>query len=134
MRSGDDYVEFLCELLGGPDRVSARRMFGGHGIYHDGLMFGLVADGRLYLKVDAHSRAQFEAAGCQPFVYAGKGKPISMSYFGVPDDALDSAEAMSPWSRLAADAALRKASVAPARSPRRKRAQRKVSPKRDSRE
>ena len=49
-------------------------MFGGHGLYVDDLFVALIAYERLYLKTDAQTRAAFEAAGCEPFVYDGEGK------------------------------------------------------------
>ena len=88
-------------------------MFGGHGLYVDGLFIAIVAADRLYLKVDATSRERFEAAGCEPFVYDSKSHSISLGYFSVPDEALDSAPAMQPWARLALEAALRSATGRP---------------------
>jgi DNA transformation protein len=83
-------------------------MFGGWGIYLDGLMFGLIAGDRLYLKVDAVSEPAWRAAGGAPFVYEAKGsKRVAMSYFSPPSDALDSPDQMQPWGRMALDAALR---------------------------
>ena len=56
-------VEYFLDQLG-DEHVSARSMFGGHGIYRDGRMFALVYDGSVYLKVsdeeaDASERAPF---------------------------------------------------------------------------
>jgi DNA transformation protein len=84
-------------------------MFGGHGVYADGLMIGLVADEVLYLKMDAESRPRFEAAGCQPFTYDPQNgrPPMQMSYWTVPSEAMESPAAMAPWARLALGAALR---------------------------
>ncbi len=82
-------------------------MFGGHGLRVDGHFVALIAFDRLYLKVDAQSRPQFAAAGCEPFVYAGKHKPVTMSYWSAPPQAMDAAESMRPWAQLALDAALR---------------------------
>jgi len=116
----DDYVAFLCELMAGVGRVTPRRMFGGQGLYHEGRMIALVADGRLYLKVDAATRPAFEAAGSHAFVYEGKGKPVAMSYWLAPDEALDDPALMQPWARRAVEAALRSAAIKPARpNPRR---------------
>jgi DNA transformation protein len=56
-----DFIPFVQELLESWGTVSARRMFGGHGLYHEGLMFAIVMDNRLYLKVDALNRPDFEA-------------------------------------------------------------------------
>jgi DNA transformation protein len=101
------FIEHLGELFAPHARFEARRMFGGWGLYLDGSMCGLVADGQLYLKVDAGSRAVFEAAGSAPFIYTGQARPITMSYWSAPDEALESAEAMRPWARLALEAARR---------------------------
>ena len=100
-------VEHCLELLSSVGTPSARRMFGGHGLRVDGVFVALIAFERLYLKADATSRPQFAAAGCEPFVYTGKGKPVTMSYWTVPPQAMDSPEQMRPWARLALDAALR---------------------------
>lgn len=101
-------IEHLLELLAPLGAVSARRMFGGWGLYVDALMLGIVVDGELLLKVDDGSRAAFERAGCRPFVYRARGREIPMSYWSVPDEALDSADAMRPWALLAQEAARRK--------------------------
>ena len=86
-------------------------MFGGWGISTDGLTLAIIADlgegERLYLKADDDTRARFEAAGCQRFVYAAKGKPMAMNYYTAPEDALDAAHAMAPWARLALEVALK---------------------------
>jgi DNA transformation protein and related proteins len=99
------FIEHLRELFAPHAAFEPRRMFGGWGIYLDGLMCGLVAEGQLYLKTDAESRLAFEAAGSQPFVYAGKGRPITMSYWSAPEEALESAEQMRPWASKAQSAA-----------------------------
>lgn len=105
----DEFAAFCCELLASAGAMRAKRMFGGHGVYADGLMIGLVAQEVLYLKIDAATRPQFEAAGCQPFTYdPGNGhKPMQMSYWTVPSEAMESPATMTPWARLALGAALR---------------------------
>lgn len=104
----NDFIAYVQELFGDFGAVSARAMFGGYGLYHDGVMIGLVIDDGLYLKVDGQTQALFEAEGCAPFVYTQMAKPVTMSYWSVPDAALDSPQAMLPWARLAHAAALRK--------------------------
>ena len=100
------HVLDLLELLG---PVSARRMFGGYGIFLDGSMFALVAGDTLFLKVDDASRGEFEAAGLEPFRYMKKGKAYQMSYHAAPEDALEDAELLREWARKAVDAAFRSA-------------------------
>lgn len=102
---------WFAELLGSLGPIPVRRMFGGAGFYVDGMMIALEAEGTLYLKADAESRPRFEAAGGHPFVYAGKGEPVTMQYWTPPDEAMDSPDAMRPWAQLAREAALRAAAA-----------------------
>lgn len=129
MASASGFVDLCLELLSGsrPGSARARRMFGGHGLYVDGLFVAILSDEQLYLKADEATRAEFEAAGCQPFRYAKSGgETVVMSYWTAPEQAMDSPEAMAPWLRLALASALRAAAAkaaAPARRPRAKPAQ-----------
>ena len=115
MHADEGFLEWLRELLEPIGRVGLRRMFGGHGLYLDGLFVAIVVDGRLYLKVDAETEGACRAAGCAPFEYDSGGKAVAMSYWSVPESALDSAEDMQPWARRAIAAALRKPAVAAAK-------------------
>lgn len=103
------FCDHAVELLQGMGPVSARRMFGGHGLFLDGLMFGLIADGELYLKVDQASRDAFLDLGLHPFTYHKKGKAMALSYFQAPDTCLDSLDEMTKWGNVAFAAALRAA-------------------------
>ncbi|MEN9630825.1 MAG: hypothetical protein RJA10_4053 [Pseudomonadota bacterium] len=114
-------VEHSLELLSSLGPVRARRMFGGWGLYAGTVMVGLIAFERLYLKVDADTRGRFEQAGCEPFVYTGQAKPVTMSYWTVPDEAMESAAEMQPWARLALQAAM---AAAMAKAPRASKAAR----------
>jgi len=107
-----EFVRYVVESLRPLGPVSARRMFGGYGIYLDGLMFALVAADQLYLKVDAGNRAAYEAFGLQPFTYSGKGRPIRMSYQEAPGEGLDDPEVLCDWAREAYAAARRTRSAA----------------------
>jgi DNA transformation protein len=100
------FVNHCLELLAPLGAVRARRMFGGWGLYLDELFVALIAFDRLYLKVDDSTRERFAAAGCEPFIYTGQAKPITMGYWTVPDEALDTPALMAPWARLALQAAL----------------------------
>ena len=84
-------------------------------------MVALIAAERLYLKVDAETRARFEQAGGEPFVYDGQAKPVSLSYWTVPAEAMESPAEMLPWARLALRAALAALTARRAKAPRRTR-------------
>jgi len=108
-----DYVVHCQELLSplGPTRV--KRMFGGFGLYADDLFVALLFSDQLYLKADATTRPQFEAAGCRPFTYEAQNHVTVLSFWTPPDDALESPALMLPWARLAMAAALRTRAAKP---------------------
>lgn len=102
-----EFVEYLHEVFErfGPIRI--RKMFGGYGLYHEGVMFGLVADDTLYLKADDGNAAHFEQEGLGQFEYHQNGKTIRMSYYQAPDGILDDREQAAIWARRSFAAALR---------------------------
>ncbi len=75
----------------------ARPMFGGHGLYLDDLMFGLIFEDRLYLKADDESRPAFEREGSAPFVYDSSKGCVSTSYWLCPPAALKDATKLRAW-------------------------------------
>lgn len=81
-------------------------MFGGHGIYHDGLMFALVADDTLYLKADDKSKKEFIDKQLTPFEYDKKDKTVKLSYYLAPEEIYEDPEEAYYWARLAFQAAL----------------------------
>jgi DNA transformation protein len=82
-------------------------MFGGAGVYRDGVMFALVSGGDIYLKCDEATAPRFREANCRPFIYEKDGKPVEMSYWSVPEEALDDGELLKRWADLAYQAALK---------------------------
>ncbi len=104
----ESFTSYLGDLFSELGPVALRKMFGGQGLYHDGLIIGLVIGEELYLKTDAATVGAFEQAGGHPFVYQGKGKPVTTSYWLPPAEAMESAQAMHPWAKLAYEAAVRK--------------------------
>lgn len=104
MSNSASFVEHALDLLSAVGSVRARPMFGGHGLYCDGVMFGLLDDDELFLKTDEESRSRFIEAGCRMWTYPGMAQT---SYYRPPDDAHESADAMFAWAALARDAALR---------------------------
>ena len=107
MAVSDGFRDFLIEQLAPLGPVTLRRMFGGGGVYTDGLMFGLVADDVLFLKVDDGNRAIFQAEGSVPFVYEAKGKSVTMSYWRLPERLYDEPEDLLTFARAALGAARR---------------------------
>lgn len=117
MSGSDDFVRHVGELLAPSGHVIIKRMFGGHGVYIDGLFMAIIAYDELYLKVDAETSAAFDAESCALFVYSKNGKDMAMSYRRAPDATMDAPHLMLPWARLALTAAVRaQAKKAPAKN------------------
>ena len=111
MPANNDFAIYCCELLASAGRCTPKRMFGGFGVSTDGLTIAILADlgdgEMLRLKGDDSTRSQYEAASCKIFTYPIKGVPRSMNYFSSPEEAMDSPDAIRPWTALALDCALR---------------------------
>ncbi len=108
-KSDKEFVSYVVDLMSSIGPVHAKGMFGGHGIYLDGLMFSLVADGVLYLKSDEETENEFTKRGLEAFTYFKKGKAYKMSYFQAPEEALENSEEMNLWANRAYSVALRAA-------------------------
>ncbi len=104
-----EFANYLHEVFEDFGAIQTRKMFGGHGVYHQGLMFGLVADDELYLKVDQDNLKHFEAVDLQAFEYIKNGKPYKMSYYQAPESIFDEPQEALKWAQLAHDAAIRAA-------------------------
>lgn len=102
-----EFTLYVVELMSVIGPVLSKRMFGGSGIFLDDLMFGLVADGTLYLKADNENKHEFISLGLEPFTYFKQKKEIKMSYYQAPEEALENSDDMSYWAKLAFGAALR---------------------------
>ena len=102
-----EFVEYLKEVFEKFGTIHARKMIGGYGIYHDGVMFGLVANDTLYLKADEKTAGYFESRGLGQFEYDKGGKIVKMSYYLAPEEILDNPEDASLWAKRACDVALR---------------------------
>jgi len=99
-----EYLEAVFEQFG---HIHSRRIFGGYGIYHDGVMFALVADNTLYLKGDATTAEYFEAKGLGQFEYDKGEKIVKITYYQAPEEVFDDPEAAAHWAGLAYEVALR---------------------------
>jgi DNA transformation protein and related proteins len=124
--------EFIRELFGPFGPVTIRRMFGGAGIWSEGLMFALEFDGALFLRVDEASIPDFEREGSRPFVYtraksAGRVGRASLSYWRLPERLYDDPDELAVWAGRARTIAERKKSAP------RRRSEKKPSSKRTRR-
>lgn len=104
------YRIYILEQLAPLGSVTARAMFGGLGLYHDGQFFGLVDDDTLYLKVDDTTRGDYERAGMGAFRPSADEGP-SLSYYQVPAEVLEDRGALRDWAATAVQVARRKAAT-----------------------
>lgn len=119
MANTREFVDHVLELARAAGRPSARAMFGGHGLYLDALIVGIVIDDTLWLKCDPQALPAFVARSLPAFEYVSRdGSRTLTSYRRAPDEALEGTEAMREWLRLAHGAALRAAAGKRAQRPR----------------
>lgn len=114
----DGFADLVCELLSPLGDVRARRMFGGYGVYCDGVTMALIADEVLYLRTDERTRTAYETLDLPPF-QPFPDKPMRMPYHRPPDSVLDDGDEMLSWARPAYEAALR---AQAAKKPKKRRA------------
>lgn len=119
MVATESFAAFLREQLVLLGPVSMRRMFGKTGVFCDGLMFGMVTENVLYLRVDDHNREAFrEAEAYPPLNYEKQGQMIDLSFWRAPERLLDEPDELIEWARIALEAARRVAARRPPRSTR----------------
>lgn len=105
-------ADTLRDLFRDFGAIDIRRMFGGQGIFVDGMMFALVASDVIYLKADEQTVGTFEAEGLKPFSYATKtGEHTLTSYWQMPDRLYDDTDELARWARDAFAVARRKAAA-----------------------
>lgn len=96
MAISNDYLEYVLDQFSMWGGVSARKMFGGAGLYRDGKMFGMIGDDMVYFKVDDSNREAYEDAGSAPFKPFDDKKTV-MSYYDVPPDILENPQELMLW-------------------------------------
>ena len=102
-------AEALKELFAPFGAVVVKRMFGGHGIYAEGLCFAIQSGGEVFLKSDAESETRYAAVGSRPFVYTMKGRAMTTAFWLLPSAAFDDADELRRWAEVSLAAARRAA-------------------------
>ena len=92
-----NYIDYILEILSPHGEITSRSMFGGHGIYKNGVIFALIIHDELYFKVDASNQLQYEKLDSEPFTYEAKGKKTTMSYWKVPMEILEDEDRIGEW-------------------------------------
>jgi DNA transformation protein len=110
MSVSDGYKAFVLEQLLPAGAVTAKRMFGGIGLYLERVFFGLIDDDVLYFKVDDATRPDFERSGSRPFRPFGEDA-YSMQYYEVPVDVIEDRSLLRDWTHQAVAVARRSATA-----------------------
>jgi DNA transformation protein and related proteins len=112
MIDSSTFVENVLEQFAAVEGIATRRMFGGMGIYRYGVMFAIIADDRLYFKVDETNKPDYQSAGSVPFIYDkhdknGNEKLVTMSYWEIPPHVLEDKDLIFRWMVKAHEAGIR---------------------------
>ncbi len=108
MAVSDGFLAFVEEQLSQVCDISHKRMFGGVGLYADGVFFSIIDNDELYFKVDDSTRPRYEERGMDMFRPYGDER--TMSYSQVPAEVLEDVGELSAWVSEAVEVSLRKKS------------------------
>lgn len=124
------FIDYAIELVGGLGRVEAKRMFGGAGLYRDGVMFAILDDDALFFRVDGDLQAEMQAQGSVPWAHSIKrdGSVRDMGYWRMPETAADDPDEAAALARRSFAAALKRSGLR-AEKPKREAGPKKVTAK-----
>lgn len=94
-KQDESFKDFIVDQLSEIDRVEARRMFGGHGLYQDETFFGIVHKGKLFFKINETTIAACRKRKMKPF--SPNGKLTLKSYYQVPVEIIEDADGLRRW-------------------------------------
>jgi DNA transformation protein len=107
MKDVDNFTHHTLDVLHAFGPVNVRRMFAGYGLFRDGLMFALIYDGILYLKVDDENIGDFINHGLPQFEYRRQGKRVGLSYYQAPESVMEDSDEAAEWAGRSWEAARR---------------------------
>lgn len=105
MAVSEDYLNLVLDQLSNFGEIETKRMFGGVGLFHNGLMFGKIGGDTFRLKVDEHNKKEYEDRGMKPFY--SKNKKKGMPYWEVPIEIFEDKEVLNEWATKSYKAAVR---------------------------
>lgn len=101
-----NFSQIVIEHLSPFGSITARKMFGGYGVYKDGIIIGMITNDELYLKASVTTEPYFQSFGSHPFIYEGKDKPVKMSYWKVVPTVWNLHEELQKWVSMAHETSL----------------------------
>lgn len=105
MAVNEEYLKLVIDQLSEFGEVEVKRMFGGIGLFHQGLMFGKIGGDTFRLKVDEHNQKEYEDKGMKPFYSESKKK--GMPYWEVPIDVFEDRKELAKWALKSYEASVR---------------------------
>jgi len=110
MSSSKEFYEYVVyDVMGQIAGITSRRMFGGYGLYKNGVFFAIISDDQLYFKVGDNNKPDFEEHGSEPFTYNRKDrKEIQLTYWRVPEEVMEDRDELRIWIDKAVQASLKK--------------------------
>ena len=103
-----DYLDYILDLLSICENITSRKMFGGYGIYRNGIIFAIIIDNELYFKVDESNIDEYKNLNSEPFTFNSKGKKISMSYWKLPEEVMEDEDLLLKFMDLSYEASIQK--------------------------
>ena len=90
--SNQETLEHILDLLDDEEGISFKRMFGGYGLFKNGLAVALILRSEIFMKVDQSNINDYKSAFSKPFTYKKNGKDISLSNWSIPSEILEDKE------------------------------------------
>ncbi len=99
----ESFKDYVLDLFTDFGVVNVKSMFGGWGLYKDGIIFAIIVDGELYFKVDSSNKKDYEDYGSRPFEYTREGKQVALSYWLLPEEVMEDREKLYDWAQKSID-------------------------------
>jgi DNA transformation protein len=91
----DGFKDYVLDQMADLRGVACRAMFGGYGLSHRGIFFGIIHKGRLYFKVSPNTVGRYKEQGMKPF--RPNDKQTLKSFYEVPVDIIEDSEHLAEW-------------------------------------
>jgi DNA transformation protein len=96
------YLDFILDWLAPLGEITSRSMMGGCVLYCDGIVFALLSESSLFLKVDDTTRPRFQALSLRPF-QPFPDNPGTMGYYPPPAEFFEDSDVMAEWGQAAVE-------------------------------
>jgi DNA transformation protein len=100
------YLEYVLEQLASLPALRSNRMFGGIGLYSDGIFFGLIDDDTLFFKTNDGNIAPYRERNMPRFMPFPDRPEAVLGYHQVPADVIEDAETLVEWARSSVEVGL----------------------------